>query len=70
MLDCYGILKVSGEQYNTMNQTRLIRKKKEIYGYSLLTSDKQFYLENMPELTIEKCSIDEVIIMMTKGEIL
>lgn len=68
LLDSYGILKVTEEQYRLMNQTYLMRKKREPYGYRLLTTHKSFYLDNTPELTIEKCSIDEVILMMTKGE--
>lgn len=68
LLDCYGILKVTEEQYKTLDQTYLIQKKKESYGYSLLTSQKQYYQENAPELSIEKCTIDEMILMMIKGE--
>lgn len=68
--DCYGILKVTKEQYETLDPTWLLRKKREAYGYRILTSQKQFYQENMPGLVIEKCDIDEIILMMTKGEVL
>ena len=68
LLNCYGIIKTTEEQYRAMDKSYIIRKKKETYGYSLLTSQKQFYLENAPGLTIEKCTIDEMILMMIKGE--
>ena len=70
LLDCYGILKVTEEQYHTLDSSYLLRKKRESYGYRILTTQKQFYQENMPELVIEKCNIDEIILMMTKGEVL
>ena len=47
-----------------------LRKRKESYGYSILINEKQFYLENYPQITVENGSIDEVIAMMVKGEAL
>lgn len=68
LLENYGLLKVTEEQYQTLDPGRLLRKKRESFGYSLLTDQKQYYQENMPGIAIEKGSIDEVILMMTKGE--
>ena len=68
LLGQYGLLKVSSEQYDTLDKNYLLRKKKESWGYSCLTNQKQFYLENYPSYTMEKGSIDEVITMMMKGE--
>lgn len=68
LLDEYGLLKVTKEQYEKLDKTYLLRKKRETYGYSLLTDQKQFYEENEPGITIEKGTIDEAIEMMIKGE--
>lgn len=68
LIDDYGIIKVTEEKYETMDKNRLLRKKREAYGFSLLTAQKQFYRENEPGLVIEKCTIDEAILMMIKGE--
>ncbi len=68
LLSEYGILKVTEEQYQQMEKRYLLKKKKEAFGYCLLTNQKQFYQENAPELTIEKGTIDELITMMIKGE--
>ncbi len=68
LLGSYGLLKVTEEQYQKMDRKYLIRKKRESFGYSLLTNQKQFYQENEPSLSIEKGSIDEAIMMMIKGE--
>ena len=68
LLSEYGILKVTEEQYQQMEKRYLLKKKKEAFGYCRVTNQKQFYLENAPELTIEKGTIDELITMMIKGE--
>lgn len=68
LLGQYGLLKISSEQYDTLDKNYLLRKKRESWGYTCLTNQKQFYLENYPSYTMEKGSIDEVITMMIKGE--
>lgn len=40
----------------------------EIYGYSCLTDEIHYYAENYPGITVEKGSIDEIIMLMVKGE--
>lgn len=68
LLGNYGLIKADEEQFAMLDHTWLLRKKKETFGYSLLTNQRQFYLENCPFLTVEKGSVDDVILMMTKGE--
>ena len=68
LLGQYGILKVTKSQFDAMEKQYLLGKIEENYGYRCLTKEKQFYLENYPELTLEKGSVDEVITMLVKGE--
>lgn len=68
LLDEYAILKVTEEQYDKIDKNYILRRKKENFGYSCLTKEKQFYLENYPEIAIEKGSIDELMMMMIRGE--
>ena len=68
LLDRYGILKVTKEQYEELDQEYILRCKKEEFGYSCLTSQRQFYQENYPQITVEKGNIDELIMMMVRGE--
>lgn len=68
LLSEYAVLKVSEEQYAGLDKTWIKKKRRESYGYSLLTDQRQYYLENYPLITAEKGSIDDVILMMTKGE--
>ena len=40
---------------------------KESFGYCCLTDQKQFYLDNYPQIVIENGTIDNVITMMIRG---
>ena len=64
----YGILRVSEERYNTLDKKYLLASKKEGFGYSCLTNEKQFYLENYPDVVMENGNIDNIIIMMLGGK--
>ncbi len=68
LLGEYGVLKVTPEQYGKLEKGYIICAKKEAFGYRCLTAQKQFFLENYPEIAVEKGSIDEVITLMIAGE--
>lgn len=67
LLNRYGLLKVTREQYEKLDRSYLLRSKKEGFGYSCLTDQKQYYRENYPQIVIENGNIDEVIMMMNQG---
>lgn len=67
LLSDYALLKVNADQYDKLDKQFILRSKKEIYGYSCLTNQKQYYIENYPKIAIEKGTIDEVITMMIRG---
>ena len=64
LLSEYGLIKATNEQFDKMDQSYILKSKKEKFGVSCLTNQKQFYQDNYPELVIERGSIDEVITMM------
>ena len=70
ILEEYGFLKVSEQEYEALDKEYLLRVRKESFGYSCLTDQKKYYLENYPGLVVEKGSVDEVISMLVKGEAL
>lgn len=67
LLSEYALLKVDEEQYEKLDKQYILRVKKETYGYSCLTNQKQFYIENFPKIAIEKGTVDEVISLMVRG---
>ena len=68
LLSSYGLLKMTEKQYADLDKTYILRRKKEHFGMSCLTDQKQFYIENYPQVAVEKGSIDELIMMMVRGE--
>lgn len=68
LLSDYALLKLNEEQYYKIEKQFILRSKKETYGYSCLTNQKQYYMENYPRIVIEKGTIDEVITMMIRGQ--
>ena len=66
LLNEYGLLKVTKDQFSRLDQTYLLRTKEESFGYSCLTNQRQFYQDNYPSVVIERGSIDEVITLMSK----
>lgn len=68
LLNNYALLKVSEAQYRRLERKYLLRVKKESYGYSCLTRHGQFFLENYPNMVVETGSMDNVIMMLVKGE--
>lgn len=69
LLSDYALLKVDDEQYNQLDKQFIMRSKRETYGYSCLTNQKQYYLDNYPKAAIERGTIDAVISMMIRGQV-
>lgn len=67
LLSEYGVLKVTKEQYDSLDKQYIIANKEERFGYTCLTNHKDFYQENYPQIAIEKGNIDDLIILMVKG---
>ncbi|MBR2792289.1 MAG: ABC transporter ATP-binding protein, partial [Erysipelotrichaceae bacterium] len=68
ILEKYGLMKVDAERYEKLDKSHILSTRKESFGYSCFTDEKQYYRENYPGIVIEKGSIDDLILMMTKGE--
>ena len=68
ILSNYGILKVDSEAYEKLDKSYILSTKSEHFGYACFTNEKQFYVENYPNIVIENGNIDELILMMTGGK--
>lgn len=68
LLDEYGLLKMTEEQHKKIEEEYLIAVKKTSFGYQGLTKQRQFYLENYPEIVMEKTNVDEIILMIMGGK--
>lgn len=68
ILSDYALIKLDNKQYEELDKEYILKSRREKYGYSCLTNRKQYYMENYPQIAIEKGNIDEVLLMMSKGE--
>ena len=68
LLSDYAIVKVA--ELPDVDLQYILRRRRESFGWSLLTDQKRFYAENYPGLVIERVTLDEFIMMMLKGETL
>lgn len=68
ILSDYAVLKVEDSEFQKLDQRYVIGWKKETFGYCCLTSQKQYYIDNYPGMVIEKCGIDDLILVMTGGK--
>lgn len=73
LLDLYGVIKVNEEQYENLKSDTNYKNiilccEKEKYGYKCITNDRKYIVDNYPEIVIEKGNIDELIMVLAKGE--
>lgn len=67
LLSDYALLKVDASQYEKLDKQYILSFKEEPYGYCCLTNQRQYYMENFSQDTIEKATVDDIITMMIKG---
>ena len=68
LLDRYAVLKLDPAQYQKIDRQHILKTRRESWGYSCLTDQKPFYMEKYPSLTFENGTINELMVMMIKGE--
>lgn len=68
LLSEYALLKVDDRQFEQLDKAYILKYRKESYGYSCLTHQKQYYSENYPGIVLENSHIDDVMTMMIRGE--
>ena len=66
ILGNYGLLKVTRSQFEKLDKTYLINSFEADFGYNCITNQKQFYLENYPDIVIENGSLDLMMRMLTE----
>ncbi len=64
----YGILRCSQEHLAEIDKDYILTKIKKNYGYDIIVNNKEEIKENYPHLIVDNCSIDEFMIIHTKGD--
>ena len=68
LLENYGIIKCSKDDFLKIDSKDYIRYKKEKYQYEVLTNDKNNIRKKYNITTIDKSSIEEIMLFYIKGE--
>lgn len=64
----YGILTLSQDQFDVLDKTAVIGYLPDAGGVKVLVSDRKFYEENYPGIVLDKGNIDDLELILEKGE--
>ena len=62
LLGDYAVLKMEPEQFERTDKKYMIKYKKESYGYRCLTDQRQFYLENYPDIVVDDDGTEKIFL--------
>jgi len=68
IINRYGILKCSLEEFDKIDSEDIINYKKTKYSYEILVKDKNKMEKKYKDYIIDKISLDELLLLITKGE--
>lgn len=68
LLENYGIIKCSKEDSSKIDEQDYIRFKQEKYQYEVLTDNKENIIKKYDITTIDKPSIEDIMLLYVKGE--
>lgn len=68
LLDNYGILKCDIELFNKISKEDIISYRKNRYNYDVLVSDRNKMKKKYKDFIIDKVTLDELMILVIKGE--
>lgn len=66
ILSNYGLIKATRSQFEKLDKTYLICSTQEEFGYNCVTNQKQFYVENYPDVVVENGSLDLIMRIYTQ----
>lgn len=61
ILGSYGLIKATRSQFEKLHKEYIIDSFEEEFGYNCITNQKQFYVENYPDLVVENGNLDLMI---------
>ena len=68
LLDEYGIVKCSSEEFDKFDKNDYIKYKKNKYGYEILVKNKVEFKRKYDAKIIDKPTIDDIMLIYIKGE--
>ena len=68
LMDNYGILKCSKEDFENIDNKDIIAYRKNRYGYAILIDDKKKMEKKYKNCIIDRITVDDLMILILKGE--
>ena len=68
LLEDYGIVKCSKEEFEKIDKKDFIQYKKSKYGYEVLVESRKIFSKKYAINTIDKITLEELMVLMIKGE--
>lgn len=64
----YGVAQLNDTQLHALGDDAFLATEKTGYGVNALTKDRRYVQENLPDVPLEKASLDDVMEIMIRGE--
>jgi len=68
LIDNYGILRCSKDDFKKLDKSNIISYKSNKYSYDVLIDNKNNYSKKLKGLTIDKVTLEEIMILILKGD--
>lgn len=68
LLDNYGILKCSIEQFENISKEDILKYKQNKYDYEILVKDREKIANKYKNYIIDKITLEELMVLMIRGE--
>ena len=68
IMDSYGILKCSIEDFKKLDKNDILKYQKNKYNYEVLIKNKNALKKKYKGMVIDKITLDELMVLMIKGE--
>ncbi len=70
LLENYGIVKCGAAQFDALDQQDVIAYRKQDYEWQVLVSDRQSAEKKYPKAVVIPATIDEIMLLYVKGEVI
>ena len=68
ILDNYGILKCSLEEFSSIDKNDFVTYKKNKYSYDILVSDRNKVSKKYKNMVVDKITLEDLMVLMIKGD--
>lgn len=68
ILDNYGILKCSLEEFSSIDKNDFVTFKKNKYSYDILVSDRNKVSKKYKNMVVDKITLEDLMVLMIKGD--